>query len=959
MMKDLKIYHSGVAHDENPPGRGSGRYAWGSGENPNQHQFDFISEVESLKRKGITESQIATMLLGEGKKSTDLRVELSIAKAEKKKSDIARGLKVLDECNGNMSEAARRLGYKNESSLRSLLNPQLAERRDRYQNTADALKKIVDEKGMIDISKGTELYLGVPRTTVDVAIGLLEKEGYLKSWAKIPQLTTKHETTLIVLAKPGITHGDIQKNKFDIKAIQDFTPDEGKTWWTPEFPESVSSSRVMVRYAEDGGKEKDGVIELRRGVEDISLGGSQYAQVRIAVDGTHYMKGMAIYADPKDMPDGVDIIYNSNKSKGTPMIGDDKNHEVLKRMKIDPNTGEVDQENPFGALIKSPKDRNGIISAGGQRKYIGEDGKEHLSPINKLQDEGDWDTWSRNLSSQFLAKQPLKLINQQLDLSIADKKVELEEIKSLTNPVIKKRMLEDFASQCDSNASDLSAKGFKNQAYQVILPISDLKDTEVYAPNFKDGDTVALVRYPHGGTFEIPVLTVNNKHATAKNVMRNATDAIGINSNVAERLSGADFDGDFVITIPVKSNKLGLVSSKQLDQLKNFDPKAEYKLPDDAPYMKSKTKQTEMGKVSNLITDMTVGGANFDEIARAVKHSMVVIDAEKHHLDYKQSYKDNDIESLKKAYQGYNEETKQVKGASTILSLAGSVARVPERKEVTDTYKMTPEEIERWNNGYKVYHETGKTAQTQIKDPKKMTSDELKLYNAGKKVYRSTDKPRTEEVSRMDLVDDAMDLVRDKNNPKEVAYAQYANNLKQLARDARMESRSIRPINIDQTAKKTYADEIESLNRKLRIAQANNPKERQAQIIANAKMSIIKKSNPDMDYEHTKREEARQLILARAAVGAKKEKINITDREWQAIQSNAITTNKLTEILINTDQEAFKKRATPKTNTSRGLSQSQISLIISMNNSGMYTQKEIAERLGISVSKVSSTIRNT
>ena len=954
MMKDLEIFHSGIAHDENPPGRGSGRYAWGSGENPNQHQFNFISEVDRLTKKGLTQRQIAEALLGEGKTSTDLRVELSIAKANQKKLDIARGMKVLDECNGNMSEAARRLGYKNESSLRSLLNPQLAERRDRYQNTADTLRKIVDDKEMIDISKGTELYLGVPRNTLDVAVGILEKEGYLKSWAKIPQLTTKHETTLIVLAKPGITHGDIQKNKFDIKAVQNFTPDEGKTWWTPEFPESVDSKRIMVRYAEEGGKDKDGVIELRRGVEDISLGGSQYAQVRVAVDGTHYMKGMAIYADPKDLPDGVDIIYNTNKSKGTPMIGE-PNHEVLKRMKIDPNTGEVDVENPFGALIKSPKDRNGVITAGGQRHYIDENGKDRLSPINKLQDEGDWDRWSRNLSSQFLSKQPMLLINQQLDLSINSKRVELEEIINLTNPVIRKRMLEDFASQCDSIASDLSAKGFKNQNTQVILPIPSMKSNECYAPNYNNGDTIALIRYPHGGIFEIPILTVNNNHEKAKAVMKNAHDAIGINSDVAEQLSGADFDGDFVIAFPVKSNKLGIASRSRLEELKDFDPKALYKLPDDAPWMKSKTKGTEMGKVSNLITDMTVGGASFDEIARAVKHSMVVIDAEKHHLDYKKSYEDNNIEELKRKYQGYNEKTGQVKGASTILSKASSIERVPERKEVTDVYKMTPEEIDRWNKGYKIYHETGKTGRVEIKNPNKMTPEELILYNTGRRIYRDSGKPRLEEVSRMDLVDDAMDLVRDRNNPKEVAYANYANNLKQLAREARTESRNIKPIKVDPTAKKTYKAEVDDLFRQLRLAEMNNPKERQAQTLANAKMLIIKKSNPGMDYEHTKREEARQLVLARAIVGAKKEKIIISDKAWEAIQANAITSNKLNDILINTDQEAFKKRATPKSSSS--LSLAQISLIKSMQSSGMYTQAEIAKQLGVSTSTVSKVIR--
>src|SRR5690606_28591941 len=76
-------------------------------------------------------------------------------------------------------------------------------------------------------------------------------------------------------------------------------------------PVSVNSKRLQVRYGDEGGEAMDGVIELRRGVDDISLGGKNYAQVRIAVDGDRYLKGMAMYAD--DLPDGVDLRFNTNK----------------------------------------------------------------------------------------------------------------------------------------------------------------------------------------------------------------------------------------------------------------------------------------------------------------------------------------------------------------------------------------------------------------------------------------------------------------------------------------------------------------------------------------------------------------------------------------------------------------------------------------------------------------------
>ena len=958
------ILHTGVAHDSNPPGRGSGRYEWGSGENPGQHQFTLRTEVARLKKQGITESEIAKMLLGQKgttksgdpiwANSTDLRAQISLEKTAERNMLRAQALKLLDECHGNVSEVGRRMG-KNESSVRTLLDDALAERNDKYQNTADFLKKQIDEKGIIDISSGTELYMGVPDYTKKVAVAILEEQGYVRSWVQVPQVGTDKKTTIMVLAPPpkeGETKTDvyrqIQQNKYNIASIQEFTPDLGKTWWTPEFPSMLDSKRVMIRYAEDGGKDKDGVIELRRGVPDISLGNSQYAQVRIAVDGTNYLKGMAIYGD--DMPKGVDVIFNTNKHRGTPLI--DKNatydpetgvwsgKEVSKRLKINKETGEVDRDNPFGALIKSPKDRDGVISAGGQTKYIGKDGKEYLSPINKLRDEGDWDSWSRTLSSQFLSKQPLKLIKQQLNLSKIDKEAELDEIMRLTNPVIKKKMLEDFAGSCDSNAADLSAKGFKGQAFQVLLPVPSMKENEVYAPNYKNGDTVALVRYPHAGTFEIPVLKVNNRNPNAEKIMKNAKDAIGIHPKVADQLSGADFDGDTALVIPVKSNRIAISSKAYYNELKNFDPKELYKLPDSDPVMKNKTKQTEMGKVTNLINDMTVGGAGKDEIIRAVKHSMTVIDAEKHHLDYKQSARDNDINALKYKYQGTSKNG-QPAGASTILSRASSTVRIDKQKEITDVKKMTPQQVKDFNAGKKIMVPTGET-RVSVKKNKKG------------EITGTTIVKKQQEVSAMSTVDDARDLVRDKYNQKEMAYADYANSLKSLANKARKEARSIKPIPVSQEAKKTYAAEVKSLNEKLVRAKMNAPRERQAQMLANAMASEKFKSNPDMDYEHKQRERALALNKARAAVGAKKDPVDITDREWEAIQANAISTNRLTQILNNTDQDKFKKRATPRAQTT--LTQAQIAKVKAMYASGMYTNKEIAESLGVSPSTVTKLV---
>ena len=63
-------------------------------------------------------------------------------------------------------------------------------------------------------------------------------------------------------------------------------------------------------------------------------------------------------------------------------------------------------------------------------------------------------------------------------------------------------------------------------------------------------------------------------------------------------------------------------------------------------YLSKENTQREMGIISNLIMDMTLQGATDEELARAVRHSMVVIDANKHSLDYKRSEIENDIDDI-------------------------------------------------------------------------------------------------------------------------------------------------------------------------------------------------------------------------------------------------------------------------------------------------------------------------
>lgn len=881
--------------------RRSGRYPWGSGDNPYQHGGDFLARVEELQRLGKTEKQIADEL---HLSTTDLRMQVRVAKHERRalQADRARSLR---EDGKTLDEIASILGYANDSSVRALLNENTAANKNKAQATAEILKKELAEKGAIDVGTGVERQLGVSTGVLQEALFILETEGYNRYGVGVPQVNDPKKRTITpVISVPEIDQREVYQNLDLVKSVGDYhSTDGGESWDKREYPASIDSSRVKILYGDEGGTLKDGVIEIRRGVADLDLGDSHYAQVRILVDGTHYLKGMAMYSD--DMPDGADIVFNTNKHTGTPKM------DVLKKIQDDP-------DNPFGALIK----------ANGQSHYIDAGGNEKLSAINKLKEEGDWDKMSKNLSSQFLSKQPIQLIKKQLDLTYADAADEFSEICSLNNPTVKRKLLLDFADECDSAAVYLKAAALPRQSTQVILPLNAMKETEIFAPNYRDGEKVVLIRYPHGGTFEIPELTVNNKNPTAVSVLgKNIRDAVGINPKVAERLSGADFDGDQVVVIPT-GGRVKIQSTPALKDLKDFDPKTDYSTEGKTGVRllaKGAATQRQMGEISNLITDMTLKGATEPEIARAVKHSMVVIDAAKHKLDYRQSEKDNGIAELKKKYQGFDDETGHHGGASTLLSRRKQDVEVPERQGSGVIDPLT---------GKVVYKESGRT----YVDP-----------STGKTVAATT------KVKRILAVDDVRSM--SSGTLQEEAYADYANKMKDLANKARLEYKATPTLKRSASAAKAFEPEVNRLMAALKVAQLNAPLEREAQRIANARVKAKVQANNITDKDEISKIRRAAISDARNSTGAsgKRTRITISDGEWTAIQSGAISDTTLSEILRYAEPKTVRERATPRRTTQ--LSDARVSRIKAMANSG-HTNAEIAEALGISTSAVSKYLNS-
>jgi len=888
-----ELFHIGVL-------RKSGRYPWGSGDNPHQRNKQFLDYVADLQSKGMSETDIAK---GMDITTTQLRAAKSIAKNEQKKAAISQARMLKEKGLSNVA-IGEKMGV-NESQVRQLLNPTQAAKNNVLQTTSDMLKKQTDEYGYLDIGVGVEHHVGVSRTQLKNAVALLEAEGYGIQYVNVEQQGTGKITKMVVLTKPDTSYSELYQNKDKIHTIGAYSEDNGRSFRTIQPPVSVDSKRIGVRYAEDGGADADGVIHLRRGVDDISLGSKQYAQVRIAVDGTHYLKGMAMYKD--DLPDGVDMVFNTNKSnKGDKL-------KAMKPMKDD-------EENPFGSVVR-------------QKTYIDKDGKQKQSVLNIVNEEGNWDDWSRNLSSQVLSKQPVALAKQQLDLKFRAKRAEYDEIMALENPAVKKKLLESFSDDLDSSSVHLKAAALPRQRTQVILPINSLKDTEVYAPNFKNGERVALVRYPHGGIFEIPELTVNNRNAEAGKVMKGAIDAIGINSKVASRLSGADFDGDTVLVIP---NNLKQIKSKRpLKSLEGFDPQSAYPAYEGMPKMSAKTKQLKMGDVSNLITDMTIRGASDSEIARAVKHSMVVIDAEKHNLNWKQSAKDQGISELKAKYQGDARS-----GASTLISQASSEQRVNARRAA------------RTNEGGAINKATGErnyvdTGENYVKPAYTTTNPKTgKVTNHPAQIVYKQDKS-----TRMAEAKDAREL--SSGTAMENVYADHANRLKALANESRKSMVNTAPLRYNPQAKVAYAPQVQSLNAKLALAQRNKPLERQAQLLASTMVKAKVDANPHMDKADLKKIKGQALTTARERVGAKKDQVDITNIEWQAIQSGAITNNKLESILANADVDKVKALATPREATV--MVSSKVLRAKAMQAAG-FDASDIADALGVNVSTLNSAL---
>lgn len=932
MITKLWLAHTGTPQRFDFDPHGSGRYREGSGENPHQHDpyYQFKAEVDRLysecKAAGSTDPWKDTAKALGFNSSMDLRAKEQYLRADRER-DIAYTIRDLREKSGMSFQAiADKLGLKNESTARSMYGRFEKIANNQLYSTCDVIRERIKERGFIDVGEGTAQSLGLTETKLRAALQKLKDEGYgLYTIKEYDPTNPKHQTNKIVIGPEGTTRSDAYnaQREDNIHLIKDllYSPDGGLTYREKQYPTSLDSNRIQISYADkDGYQPKDGVIELRPGVEDISLGGSRYAQVRILVDDKYYLKGMAVYSD--DLPKGVDVRFNSNKPAGT-----DKS-EVFKKIDTNP----TDPTNPFGATIKE-------FSAGGQRYYTDKNGVEHLSVINKVNDEGDWDAWGKTLASQFLHKQNYSLVKGQMDLTYQENVYEFDHIKEIQNSAIKKKLLYDFAESCDASACNLKAKALPGQRTQVLLPSESVGMDEIYAPNFEEGRRVCLIRYPHSGPFEILDLKVNNHNPTCEKIYgKNPVDCVVVNPKNLPILSGADCDGD-TATIIYNNNKM-IRSTKTIPihpallSVKDFDNKREYPFHEGIKTytekgktgltMTAKMKGREMGKTTNLLADMSELGAPPEDIAKVAKYNMVVIDAYKHKLDWRQAYKDFNIAELTKKWK---------KG--TIITETNKVVKVDEYRPYT---KIDPQ------TGEKILEKSGKTFVNK-------KGEEVSLKENVKQALLPEYK-------------DSFKLTHDPNNPTPIerVYAEYSNNMKDLGNQARLEWTKIKADPVNENASKAYEVEKDSLLSKLKTAELYAPYERKARsaakVIIREKVSEDPSLKDDDDRYKKVKQQAMATARRRTVPGGKKYQIVPTDREWDAITSNAFNHTTTKKIIDHMDPEEWSRRTKfSVSERSKGarLSDWQKNYIEMLSNIG-WTRKQIAEKLNVSEGTVSNVL---
>jgi hypothetical protein len=303
---------------------------------------------------------------------------------------------------------------------------------------------------------------------------------------------------------------------------------------------------------------------------------------------------------------------------------------------------------------------------------------------------------------------------------------------------------------------------------------------------------------------------------------------------------------------------------------------------------------------------------------------MVVIDAEKHHLDYKRSAKENGIPALRAVYQSEHKDNRKP-GASTLIS----------RKK--QTIKRSELKGQPFPQNAPIDKATGRKLQVETGRTKRNRDGVVTLVE---KEYR-----------KIDLTDDTHTL--SSGTVVEKHYANYSNKQKALANRARLEAIRTPPIQWSTSAKNVYKNEVASLNSKLTIAKKNRTLERHAQVIANAAIKARVDANPHLDGDSLKKIKYQEQARARTRVKLDQRKIVFTPKEWEAIQQGAISNHMLNQLLAKADMDQVREFATPRPKLLMTSAKTQQAKALADLG---YTRAEIASKLGVSLTTLDRSL---
>ena len=196
--------------------RRSGRYEWGSGENPYQHEPWYNpgsnpkETVKKLKENGLTNSQISEILKNEGLnekqassameiKTTQYRNYIKIAREKKLAQDRTTAEQLKSRGWSNVAIAERM--KVSEGTVRNLLKPGVEEKANIINNTSTMLKESLNKTGYLDVGLGSERYFGISRDRLRASLQQLKEEGYKIYYIEQTQQGTGKKTNTMVLSK--------------------------------------------------------------------------------------------------------------------------------------------------------------------------------------------------------------------------------------------------------------------------------------------------------------------------------------------------------------------------------------------------------------------------------------------------------------------------------------------------------------------------------------------------------------------------------------------------------------------------------------------------------------------------------------------------------------------------------------------------------------------------------------